>query len=81
MTRIIRRRELCTLTGLSYSSIYRRIRRGTFPKAVALGDSGQAIGWYAHEVEAWMNNCRRRAVAGPDDACHLDSPAAAVTTP
>ncbi len=57
MTRIIRRPELCRLIGLSYSSIYRRVRKGTFPAPVSLG--AQAIGWYAENVEDWLKSrCR-----------------------
>ena len=59
MNRIIRRRELCQLIGLSYSSIYRQVRNGTFPQPIALGT--QAIGWYADEIEAWLDS-RQRAV-------------------
>ena len=59
MIRIVRRPELCELTGMSYSSIVRRIHKGTFPAPLMLGTSGQAIGWYLHEVEAWLKNLKR----------------------
>lgn len=59
MDRIIRRRELCELTGLSYSSIYRRVRRGLFPRPIALGEGGQAIGWFASEVDAFLKGQKR----------------------
>ena len=52
MSRIIRRREVCERVGLSYSSIYRKVKAGTFPAPVRLGV--QAIGWLEHEVETWL---------------------------
>lgn len=38
--------------GLSRSSIYDMMQKGTFPKAVKLGP--RAIGWNSHEVQAWI---------------------------
>ena len=37
-------------TGLSRSTIYLRISRGTFPAPVSLG--GRAVGWIEAEVQA-----------------------------
>ncbi len=39
-------------TGLSRSTIYLRISRGTFPAPVSLG--GRAVGWIEAEVHAWL---------------------------
>ena len=39
-------------TGLSRSTIYLRISRGTFPAPVSLG--GRAVGWIEAEVHAWQ---------------------------
>ena len=39
-------------TGLSRSTIYLRISRGTFPAPVSLG--GRAVGWIEAEVQAWL---------------------------
>ena len=39
-------------TGLSRSTIYLRIARGTFPAPVSLG--GRAVGWIEAEVTAWL---------------------------
>ena len=39
-------------TGLSRSTIYLRISRGTFPASVSLG--GRAVGWIEAEVQAWL---------------------------
>ena len=40
--------------GLSRSTIYLRISRGTFPAPVSLG--GRAVGWIEAEVNAWLTD-------------------------
>ncbi|MET0006131.1 MAG: AlpA family transcriptional regulator [Candidatus Thiodiazotropha sp.] len=40
-------------TGLSRSTIYKRISEGSFPKPISLG--GHAVGWIAAEVNDWLN--------------------------
>lgn len=39
-------------TGLSRTTIYRRIAEGTFPRPVVLG--ARAVGWVEFEIEAWL---------------------------
>lgn len=39
-------------TGLSRSSIYKRVREGTFPRPVSLG--GRAVAWLEQEVASWI---------------------------
>ena len=39
-------------TGLSRSTIYLRVSRGTFPAPVPLG--GRVVGWIEAEVNAWL---------------------------
>ena len=50
-------------TGLSRSTIYLRISRGTFPAPVSLG--GRAVGWIEAEVQAWLTAriAQRRLIA------------------
>ena len=50
--RILRLPEVIALTGLSRSSIYKRIDDGTFPRQVCLG--GRAVGWWEHEIQKWL---------------------------
>jgi prophage regulatory protein len=50
---IIRRKQVETRVGLSRSTIYDRIKAGTFPASVSLG--GKAVGWVESEVNAWLN--------------------------
>jgi prophage regulatory protein len=56
---ILRLEDVLKLTKLSASTIYRYIRKGVFPKPVALGGTSAkqgASGWRASEVEAWMKS-------------------------
>ena len=50
-------------TGLSRSSIYKRVSEGNFPKPIALG--GRAVGWVEAEINDWLNQrieqCRKAA--------------------
>lgn len=59
-TRIIRRKQVEALTGLSRNAIYDRITENgpyhdpTFPKPVKLG--GRAIGFIESEVIEWIDS-------------------------
>jgi prophage regulatory protein len=49
---IIRRKTVQDRTGLSRSTIYLRIKKGTFPKPINLGS--RAVGWLENEIEDWL---------------------------
>ena len=40
-------------TGLSRSTIYLRIKEGTFPKPVNIG--ARAVGWVESDIADWIN--------------------------
>lgn len=56
---ILRRRDLEQRLKLSRSTLYDKINPksprydASFPKPIRLG--GAAVGWLAHEVDAWLN--------------------------
>ncbi|WP_369942752.1 helix-turn-helix transcriptional regulator [Xanthomonas medicagonis] len=50
--RFLRIREVLARTGLPKSTLYDRIRVGSFPKPVPLG--GTLSAWVESEVEDWM---------------------------
>ncbi len=50
---ILRRRQVEARTGLSRSTIYERIRAGTFPAQVSLGGA-KAVGWIEAEIFEWI---------------------------
>ncbi|MEL4285408.1 AlpA family phage regulatory protein [Shewanella xiamenensis] len=50
--RIIRLKEVVHLTSLSKTSIYERMKAGTFPTNFSLG--GRAVGWDEKTVQSWI---------------------------
>lgn len=52
--RIIRLRTVIDRTGLSRSTIYRKIIEGTFPPQLKVGV--HAAGWSEAEVDRWVAN-------------------------
>ena len=50
---ILRRKQVENRTGLSRSTIYLRIKEGTFPKPIKLGGA-RAVGWLENEISGWL---------------------------
>ena len=50
----LRRPKVEKRTGLSRSTIYLRIKNGTFPKPVKLGE--RSVGWIESEVDEWLES-------------------------
>lgn len=53
-SRILRLRAVLERTGLSRSTLYRKIERGTFPRQVRISE--RCIGWREADVERWLLN-------------------------
>ena len=51
-SKIIKRGEVESATGLSRSSLYRLAAAGEFPRPIRLGP--RAVGWRADEIVAWI---------------------------
>ncbi|MDE1008874.1 MAG: AlpA family transcriptional regulator [Paraburkholderia fungorum] len=49
---ILRRKQVEQVVGLSRSTIYQRIKDGTFPKPIPLG--GRLVGWRASDIELFL---------------------------
>ncbi len=49
---ILRLPAVKSLTGLSRSTIYLRIKQGTFPTSISLGP--RAVGWIDTEIDEWI---------------------------
>lgn len=49
---LLRRHQVEARTGLSRSSIYERVAKGTFPRPVSLGC--RAVAWVSSEVDSWI---------------------------
>lgn len=50
---ILRRKQVEARTGLSRSTIYERIKEGSFPAPVSLGGK-RAVGWIESEIFYWL---------------------------
>jgi prophage regulatory protein len=56
MASIMKRQEVVAATGLCYTSIYNKEKRGEFPARRKLGaGKARGVGWIRHEVEAWID--------------------------
>jgi prophage regulatory protein len=53
-TRILRLKSVLYRTGLSRSTLYRKIERGTFPAQVRISE--RCIGWRESDIEQWLKN-------------------------
>ena len=57
MDRIMRTSEVVKLTGLSKTTIWRRVRSGDFPMPVRLGSRAtRSVGWREGEIERWIDS-------------------------
>jgi len=54
---ILRRKQVERETGLSRSTIYQRIKDGTFPPPIPLGpQGGRSVGWRAGDIERFLTD-------------------------
>ncbi|MFN3727557.1 MAG: helix-turn-helix transcriptional regulator [Allosphingosinicella sp.] len=60
--KILRLKTVLERTGLSRSTLYRKVQRGTFPKQLRI--STRCAGWRESEVEAWLHNPVSYSVTG-----------------
>lgn len=49
---LIRKRIVLSRVGLGNTSIYKRIKEGTFPKPVPIGD--RAVAWDSEAIDLWI---------------------------
>lgn len=54
VTKILRLPEVKNRTGLSRSTIYLKISKGTFPSPISLGE--RAVGWVESEIADWLTS-------------------------
>ena len=55
--RLLRLAEVLTLTALAHSSIYRKMREGSFPEPLKVGV--RAVRWWRSDIQAWLADCPR----------------------
>ena len=51
--KIIRLPEVKSKTGLSRSTIYLHMTKGTFPQTISLSE--RAVGWLYADIERWLD--------------------------
>lgn len=51
---ILRRKQVEARIGLFRSTIYDRIKAGTFPAPISLG--AKSVGWIESEVDTWLSD-------------------------
>ncbi|WP_084445202.1 helix-turn-helix transcriptional regulator [Sphingomonas sp. TDK1] len=52
--RILRLKAVLALTGLTRSTLYRKMEAGTFPQSIQI--STRCTGWRASAIERWIDN-------------------------
>lgn len=60
--RIVRKKELTGLLGVSITTIYRWIKTEGLPKPLKLG--ANSVGWRLSEVQAWLDSRERDREVG-----------------
>ena len=60
--RIIRLRTVLSRTGLSRSTIYRKIAEGTFPPQIRISVNGS--GWHESDINRWIADPDRKSRCG-----------------
>ena len=70
--RIIRLNTVLDRTGLSRSTLYRRMAEGRFPTQIAI--SQRCAGWRESEVREWLENPMFYRTDGKPKSCHDDVP-------
>lgn len=53
-TQILRRPNVEILVGLSRSTIYLRMKQGSFPRPIPLG--GRLVGWKESDIQNWIDD-------------------------
>ena len=53
--RLLRRPAVQDRTGLGRSSMYERIKSGTFPSPIRLAP-GRAVGWLESDIDSWIEH-------------------------
>jgi prophage regulatory protein len=67
--RILRIKTVLDRTGLSRSTMYRKMQKGTFPRNIKI--STRCAGWRESAVDAWLHNPMFYSI---DDLRNADDP-------
>jgi predicted DNA-binding transcriptional regulator AlpA len=62
--RLLRKRDILEISGVSYQTIWQWMRDGKFPRSrVTAGKSSSTV-WRSDEVQAWIDNLPVRKLKG-----------------
>ena len=61
-TRLLSRREVMDITGVSYPTLWAWMRAGRFPRARAIG--ALKVAWLESEISAWINDLPTKRLKG-----------------
>ena len=61
--RLLRLSEVLTITSLGRSTVYRKMRDGTFPEPLKIGV--RAVRWRQAEISNWLAACPRATGEAP----------------
>jgi predicted DNA-binding transcriptional regulator AlpA len=50
----VRWKTLQGVVPISYVSVWRHVKKGTFPKPIALGEGGRCLAWKVGDIRAWL---------------------------
>ena len=67
--RILRIKTVLAKTGLSRSTLYRKIEKGTFPRQIKIAE--RCAGWRESQVTEWMRNPFSYSVSDVDPTTQL----------
>jgi prophage regulatory protein len=70
LRKVLRIHQVLELTGLTRGTVYRFVKEDSFPQPIQLGP--KLLGWWEHEVEAWLAT-RPRGLHSAEDARRLRS--------
>jgi prophage regulatory protein len=62
---ILRRPEVERRTGYKNTTLWRKEKKGEFPRRISLDPNGMAVGWFEDEIDAWVCARIREAVKRP----------------
>lgn len=71
MDALMSKREVLKTVGLSYPTIWSRMRKGQFPRSVVVGKGAAAkVMWRKSEIEAWLESLPRQRLKGDPPVRH-----------
>jgi len=59
--RLLRWKEVSQIIPFSRSYVYDLMKQGKFPKGYKLVHGGQAVGWWASDINDYMTNLKEEA--------------------